>query len=137
MTRRLAVLMLTLALPHPSSAECVAKGHSKAATAKAKAVCTAFPKAPSVDIADGSIVGSLITFSLPADDLKAIVAKDSAVRSFAKTVLKNAGVADRGNFQLTVHTIGTEDRRLFVFRGSETQVTGIYDDVIHDWESLD
>ena len=138
MDHRAAVLVLLLVCPRGSWAECVSSGDTKGARAGAKAVCEAFPKSASVDIADGAgnPSGTAITLFLPAADLTAILAKEAAVKAFAKTVLGKAAVPSGAYFRLTAHTIGSEDRRLFVYRGGD-EVTGVWDDRIHDWASLE
>ena len=138
MDRQAAVLVLLLACPGWSWAECVSSGDTKAARVGAKAVCEAFPKAASVEVADGTgiVSGTSITLSLPAGDLTALVAKEESVKAFAKTVLGKATVPSGANFRLTVHTIGSKDRRLFVYRGGDG-VTAVWDDRIHDWVGLD
>lgn len=135
---RAAVLVLLLACPRGSWAECVSSGDTKDARAAAKAVCEVFPKSVSVEVTDGSGIasGTAITLSLPAADLTAILAKEADVKVFAKTVLGKAAVPAGAYFRLTVHTIGSKDRRLFVYRGS-SEVTAVWDDRIHDWASLE
>jgi hypothetical protein len=138
MDRQASVLVLLLACPAWSWAECVSSGDTKGARAGAKAVCEALPKAATVEVTDGSgiVSGTSIELTLPAADLTALLAKEADVKAFAKTLLSKATVPTGANFRLTVHTIGSKDRRLFVYRGGEG-VTGVWDDRIHDWVSLD
>jgi hypothetical protein len=136
MNRRIGLLLLWLACPASAWAECAANGDTKEARAGAKAVCDAFPKADSVDVADGHASGAAITLSLPGADLTALLAKEESVRSFVKSVIGKLAVPSGGNFRLTVNTSGSKDRRLFVARGGPT-VVGRWDDRLHEWSSLE